>query len=359
MTFANSLMEGARNLILNCAELKKDETLVIITEDPKLGWYDTDVTDALVKEVTQMGIKPTLLEVGSPTNHRDPTIIGAVDRHDCTIFLSRIGDQDRFEVITPGKKTIMCYTRNAEMLASSYGTANYKAFLELKQAVNKILFRADTVRITCDQGTDISGSQKENIKGAVDDDVSVRRFPLGVPRPLDACQMSGYVALSKYLTPTGSKVYDPASIEIKETVIAQIQNGIISEFKGNLKIINKIQQHYKMVSEKFSIQGNNVHSFHAGIHPGCTYRSDARENPDRWANTVFTNPRVLHFHTCGNYSPGEICWMIIDPTVSIDNKNLWEKGRLCVNNFASTRICIENWPELKPMFANPSQDIGI
>ena len=33
-------MEGARNLILNCAELKKDETLVIITEDPKLGWYE-------------------------------------------------------------------------------------------------------------------------------------------------------------------------------------------------------------------------------------------------------------------------------------------------------------------------------
>jgi hypothetical protein len=358
MTFANSLKRGARNLILNCAELKKDETLVIISEDPKLGWYDADVTDALVKEVTQMGIKPTLLEVGGPTNYKDPTIIDAVDSHDCTIFLSRIGDQDRFEVITPGKKTIMCYARNAEMLASSYGNANYKAFIEVKQAVNNILLMADTVRITCDQGTDISGSLQRNVEEAVDD-VSVRRFPLGVPHPLEASQMSGYVALAKYLAPTGSKVYDPASIEIEETVLAQVQNGIISGFKGNVNTIKKIEQHYEMVSKKFNIQGNNVHSFHAGIHPGCAYKADARENPDLWANTVFTNPRVLHFHTCGNYSPGEICWMIIDPTVSIDNKNLWEKGCLCVNDFASMRICLENWPELKPMFQNPSQDIGV
>ena len=73
MTLANSLKVGARNLILNCAELKKDETLAIISEDPKLGWYDADVTDALVKEVTQMGIKPTLLKVGGPTNYKNPT----------------------------------------------------------------------------------------------------------------------------------------------------------------------------------------------------------------------------------------------------------------------------------------------
>ena len=171
--------------------------------------------------------------------------------------------------------------------------------------------------------------------------------------------MSGHVALDKYLTPTGSKVYSPASIEIKETVLAQIQNGIISQFEGNINNIKAIQEHYKMVSEKFSIQDNNVHSFHAGIHPGCAYLSDARENPDLWANTVFTNPRVLHFHTCGDYSPGEICWMIIDPTVSIDNKNLWEQGRLRVNDFVTTRACLKKWPELIPMFDNPSLQIGI
>ncbi len=71
MTLANVLKVGARNLILNCAELKKDETLAIISEDPKLGWYDADVTEALINEATLMGIKPTLLDVAGPKNYKD------------------------------------------------------------------------------------------------------------------------------------------------------------------------------------------------------------------------------------------------------------------------------------------------
>ena len=358
MTFASDLTTGARNLILNCAELKKEETLVIISEDPKFGWYDADVTEALYKEASSMGIDPTLLEVGKPTNDKNPAVVNAVDDHDCTIFLARIGDQDRFEVMAPGKKIIMCYARDATMLASAYGRADYKAFLHLKQAINDILFEADAIRITCDRGTDISGKILKK-KNEVSADVSVRRFPLGVPQPLDASQMSGRVALANYLTPTGSKMYEPASVEIKDIVLVEVKSGIISDFKGEAKNIKEIRGHYKMVSKKFNIQGNNVHSFHAGIHPGCAYLVDAIDDPDRWANTVFTNPRVLHFHTCGNYSPGEICWMVIDQTVAIDNKNLWEAGRLCVNDFEQTRQCLKDWPELEPMFTNPAQAIGV
>jgi hypothetical protein len=51
--------------------------------------------------------------------------------------------------------------------------------------------------------------------------------------------------------------------------------------------------------------------------------------------------------------------MVIDQTVSIDNKNLWEDGRLCVNNFEQTRQCLKEWPELKSMFISPEQTIGL
>jgi hypothetical protein len=358
MTFASDLTTGARNLLLNCAELKQEETLLIISEDPRLGWYESDVAEALYQEAGNLGIIPTLLEVGKPSNQKNLTVLNAVDSHDCTVFLARIGDQDRFEVLAPGKKTVMCYARDVRMLASTYGRADYRAFLHLKQAVNDILFEANTVRITCDHGTDISGKML-NKKSEMPGDVSVRRFPLGVPQPLNASQMSGRVALVNYLTPTGSKVYEPAAVEIEGIVFAEVSRGLISGFTGKKKTVEKIREHYKMVSEKFNIQGDNVHSFHAGIHPGCSYLSNATDDPDRWANTVFTNPRVLHFHTCGNYSPGEICWMIIDQTVSIDNKNLWEDGRLCINNFQQTRQCLKEWPELKSMFTSPEQTIGL
>jgi hypothetical protein len=358
MTFESDLRTGARNLLLNCAELKQEESVVIISEDPRLGWYEPDVAEALFQEAGNMGIIPTLLEVGKPSNQKDPVVVKAVDSHDCAIFLARIGDQDRFEAVASGKKTVMCYARDVRMLASTYGCADYRAFLHLKQAVNDILFDADTVRITCGHGTDISGEML-NKENEMSGDVSVRRFPLGVPQPLNASQMSGRVALVNYLTPTGSRVYEPAAVEIENIVFAEVSRGLISSFTGKLEVVEKIREHYKMVSEKFNIQGDNVHSFHAGIHPGCSYLSNAIDNPDRWANTVFTNPRVLHFHTCGNYSPGEICWMVIDHTLSIDNKNLWEDGRLCVNNFEQTRQCLKEWPELKSMFICPEQSIGL
>lgn len=182
---------------------------------------------------------------------------------------------------------------------------------------------------------------------------------MGVPQPVRASGMSGQVALIDFLTPTGSKVYDPPSIQIDNTVIANIENGIIIDFDGGKDDVEKIERHYKMVSEKFSIQGNYVHSFHAGIHPGTSYLLKASHDPDRWANTIFTNPRILHFHTCGNYAPGEICWMIIDHTLTVDNKILWDKGRLCVHEFHATRECLEKWSELVPMFAKPAQDIGV
>jgi hypothetical protein len=86
---------------------------------------------------------------------------------------------------------------------------------------------------------------------------------------------------------------------------------------------------------------------------------DAVDDPDRWSNSVFTNPRFLHVHTCGNYAPGEICWMLLDPTVSIDGTRMWDNGRFIPNAFSKTEQCIESWPELAPLFENPAQSIGL
>jgi hypothetical protein len=352
------LKAGAHNMLVNCANLTADETLVIICEDPALGWYDSDIAEALAAQARDMGIRPTMLHVGAPGNDKNPEVVDAVDSHDCALFLARIGDQDRFADPVPGKKTIMCYARDAAMLASSYGRADHRAFLQLKQAINDILLGAENIRMTCAQGTDISGGVSKSDREAPGD-VSVRRFPLGVPQPLDASELSGKVALANFLTPTGSKMYEPASVEIDDVVFVDVTSGLITGLSGDAGTIKDIRGHYQMVSDKFGIQDDNVHSFHAGIHPGCSYSSTAAADPDRWSNTVFTNPRVLHFHTCGDYAPGEICWMVIDHTLAVDGINLWQDGRLCPDAFEQTRQCLEDWPELKPMFANPSRAIGL
>ena len=63
-----NITKGAKNILENCADLSKNQTLLIISEDPLLGWYNKDITDALAAEAKGMGIKATILEVGGPEN---------------------------------------------------------------------------------------------------------------------------------------------------------------------------------------------------------------------------------------------------------------------------------------------------
>ncbi|MCP4070308.1 MAG: hypothetical protein GY742_01040 [Hyphomicrobiales bacterium] len=182
---------------------------------------------------------------------------------------------------------------------------------------------------------------------------------MGVPIPLDASRFSGRVALAHFLTPTGSKSYHPASIGLDGTTFVDVNDGRITGFSGEVDQIASIEAHYNMVATKFGIDRNIVHSWHAGIHPGCSYPASAARDPDRCSNTVFTNPRFLHLHTCGNYAPAEIFWMILDPTISMDGIKLWGNGRLELERFSQTSACLEKWTELKPLSENSSHDTGL
>ena len=41
-----NITKGAKNILENCADLSKNQTLLIISEDPVLEWYNKDITDA-------------------------------------------------------------------------------------------------------------------------------------------------------------------------------------------------------------------------------------------------------------------------------------------------------------------------
>ena len=66
MTGAPDLAAGCRNMLLNCARLKAGDSLLIVHEDPALGWYDREMADALADEARTLGIEPHLLQVAGP-----------------------------------------------------------------------------------------------------------------------------------------------------------------------------------------------------------------------------------------------------------------------------------------------------
>ena len=349
---------GARNLLINCAGLEKGQRLLVVHEDPDLGWYDLDAPLAVAAEAEKLRVPATLLAVGGPGNSPDPRVEEAIAGHDVIVFFARIGDQDRFAEPPPGKTIVMSYAQTRAMLASAFGTTDNRAFVALKDAVNSILLAAGDIDIRCPLGTALSGRVSESAR-ASPLDVSVRRFPVGVPQPIEAAGFFGRIALARYLTPTGSRVYDPAFLAIDQPVFAEVASGRIASFSGDAATVARVRAHHDRVAKLFRIDGDVVHSWHAGIHPGCAYPARAADNPDRWSNTAFANPRFLHFHCCGAYAPGEICWMVLDPTVLVDGQALWERGRLRVADFPATRDCLDDWPELELLFADPSDQIGL
>ena len=108
--------------------------------------------------------------------------------------------------------------------------------------------------------------------------------------------------------------------------MATIEAGRIVGFEGPKDLIRAVRHHYRRVGELFEIEEDVVHSWHAGIHPKAFYPISAVSNIERWGSVAFANPRYLHFHTCGNYAPGEIAWSIFDARVELDSKVYWEAG---------------------------------
>lgn len=349
---------GARNLLVNCAGLSAGDEILIIHEDPSLGWHDMAAPQAVAREAEKLGIQPRFLMVGAPGNMPDPIVEAAMEAASHVLFFARIGDQDRFGTSDPARRKVMSYARHAGVLASPFGTTDHHAMLRLKSAVNDALRSAMHIRITCPLGTDIAGAVPAPDPDGPKD-VTMQRFPAGVPMPVGAEHFDGKVMLARYLTPTGSKVYDPAWLEITQPVTARIERGRILRFEGRPQDTAAIQSHYTAVSRQFDLDPGVVHSWHAGIHPGCAYDADAGDDPDHWSNSVFQNPRILHFHTCGAYPPGEICWMVLDPTVELDGVALWKDGALTPDAFPAIRAAIDASSQLQALFAAPSRAVGV
>lgn len=322
----DQLAAGARNLLVGCAGLQAGQSVLIVHEDPRLGWYDAAAPAAVADEARRLGIAVWTQEVSGPTEGPPPDLAQAASLHDAIIFFARIGDQARFCEKTSSHVCVVSYARTAAELASEFGTRDHAAMVALRDRANLALQGAAEIGITCPLGTDVTGRPVHRETAAPD--VTIRRFPMAVPAPVEAVGFSGRVALSGYLTPTGSKVYQPAWLKLDCTVMAEMHVGRITGFDGPRDMVARIEDHYRTVAAQFSIDPWTVHSWHPGLHDGNRFAGSMEDNPDLWSNSVFAHPRWLHFHTCGAYPPGEICWMVRDATVRADGRALWSEGRL-------------------------------
>jgi hypothetical protein len=349
---------GALNLLRNCAHAAAGDRLLIAYEPPEYGYFDAKAVGVVTRAAESLGLRVDPVNVGfNPDNpHLPADLLARFEAADIILFLARLGDQLRFSEMPQGKTIIVSFALTRELFGSGFANGHHAAFLDLKSAVNEALDRAEHVRLTCPLGTEITGRPEMNL--TPEGDTTILRFPMSVFTPVPAHSFSGRAAMT-FLTGTGSKYYDDYSPEFSAPVFALMENGRLTGFEGTAKDVARANAQYDRVSGMFGIDRNFVHSWHAGIHPGCGYPWDMRQNYERWGGAAFGNPRILHFHTCGAYAPGEISWNIIDPTIEVDGVVLWETGVFRADRLPGGPAILARYPCVAALFDAPDRDIGL
>ncbi|MEM8729345.1 MAG: hypothetical protein AAGF79_05445 [Pseudomonadota bacterium] len=347
------------NLLVTCAEARPGDRLLIAYEPADLGYFDADILRDVTDGARRLGLQVHAVDVGfSPRAPQLPEdFLDRLAQTDVVLFLARLGDQLRFSDMPAGPTFVVCFALNSQLLGSRFGTADYRAFVDLKQAVDRRLLAAQRVVVTCPAGTHVEGAAATGTQNL--DDTTSRRFPMSVFSPVPAAGFSGRVALGGFLTGTGSQYYDGYTVTFDGQVFAHLEAGRLTGFSGAAGDVAKANAQYDRVSSLFGIDRDFVHSWHAGLHPGCGFPWPMRSHFERWGGAAFGNPRVLHFHTCGAYAPGEISWNLFDPTISVDGVALWENGRFYPDRLPEGAEILARFPSAAAAFATPDREVGL
>ena len=355
----SNLSMGARNLLENCARLRSGDRLLVLAEDAATGFYDPRLGDALRAGAEAMGVQATLRAVPfvPSVTGLPETLAPDIAQADQVLFLARLGDQLRFSPALADLHPVVSYALDTDMLGSGFGWAHHDAFEALKTCLNAALTAARHIRVTCPLGTDFEGpgARFPELAG----EVTVRRFPMSMFAPVPAGPYRGRIAQAGFLTGTGSTYYTPYSVALDGVLTVGFDGTRITGFDGSASDVATAHAHYDRVASGLGIDRDYVHSWHAGIHPGCAYRQQAGADLARWSGGAFGNPRLLHFHTCGAYAPGEISLNVVDPTIRLDGVAVWDHGRLHPERVPGGAEILARYPCAAHVFANPSPDIGL
>lgn len=339
--------------------------MLILAEDPALDHFEAGLAPAVAAAARRIGVDAQCVEIGfSPEPGDLPrSVLAQMRRADHIVYLARLGDQMRFRPLPHAARSVVSYATTCAALAGPFGTIPHAAMLALKAAINTAMLEAREIRVTCPLGSDLRGRITPAAGAAPGSealaDVGILRFPMAVFAPVPMAGFSGRIALARFLVGTGSIYYEPFLHALDGVVMVTVNGTRATGHDGPPDAVAGLRAHVADIAARFGLDGEFVHSWHAGIHPGCAYVGRAEDNPGRWTSSAFGNPRLLHVHTCGAYAPGEICWNLLDPTVTLDGVPLWQAGRLHPERIRGGSAVLDDCPELAALFDSPETAVGI
>jgi len=328
-TATGNPVSGARNLLCGCVGLRSGDEVLLVREDAGSGIYDESAPACVEDEARKLGASVYSLclpPVAGPESV--PRALQAAMEHvDHTIFFARMGDQLRFRKLPGAGTKTMVYALDAHLLGSEFSTIPYGFLQAVQKNLEAEIRKVSEWRITCPLGTDVVGqvdpSASEKMPPA---EFTLKLFPVATFAPLSCATMEGRVVLTRWINLSVTHDLEPRFIRLARPIIAVVKAGRIVDFEGERADILAVRRYYDQVSSQLGVDPDVVHSWHAGINPKAHFPGSAADHPFRWACMIFASPRHLHFHTCGDYPPGEITWAVVDATVTFDGREYWREG---------------------------------
>ena len=332
-------MLGATNLLEAAMELTSKDSILIIAEKPEYGVYDGDCTLFIQEAARSIAKTVNLIDVdfqhGLSELPAAAAELFAVSSK--VLFQARLGDTLRFDDLR--SNTTVSYAYNLEILGSLFCTTQHGLMEGLLNHLTRTIATSRAWRVATGRGEILSGRAA---LVAPENESSMKRFPICTIPPIDCRQAEGRIQVCRWITDTGHLSYPDSSFALAEDVTVEIKDGRIQAFDGNSRDVYLLQRHYDRVGSALGIDPFIIDSWHCGIHPKCAYRRRPDTDIATWGRQVFANPRYLHIHTCGSYTPGEICLSVTDATVQFDDRVFWNSGELTFYQWPEPRALIES-----------------
>ena len=330
-------------------------SLLMLAESPTHGLYDQEAVSVLVDVGREYAEAVALVEVEAYDDLADLPLraMELFKSSDYVLFQSRLGDSLRFEQVRPN--CTVSYAYNSSTLGSAFCTTSHSLMMQLDARLRGRLSTSRDWSVSTGEALRLSGSTSViNDQG----DSLIQRFPTSTIPPVSCADASGEILIAPWITSTAHRSYARESFALSAPVVATLGAGRIVDFSGHPADLVRLRDHYDYVGELFDIDVYHVDSWHVGIHPKCGYNGAPGNDIALWGRTIFGNPRYLHIHTCGAYTPGEICLSVIDATIEFDGDPLWDRGRLVFYEGQENRDLIKQYGLQPQQFIN-SAPIGV
>ena len=322
--------EGAKNLLLNCADVRPGDRVLLIGEDSDTPYFDPMLCDDLAHVASSLGAKPQVI-LAKPVSDASqfPTQVSeAMMDTDKTIFFSRLGDQVRFIKTAGNSQKIMCYTLTREHLGSPFALINFKSMKKLHDLICTTIQSAKTYRIEANNGTSLFSELPvaENGRAKSMANFSLDLFPVMIFPPVNFKNLHGKLVLEQFIQSSSTRAYTDSVFHIKSPIEVTIENSHMTHFDGDPIVIEGLRKHLERAADITGGDAYIINSWHTGINSHTFFEGDPYADLERWGTVAYGSPRYTHFHAAG-FNPGDISLHLFDASIYFDDRLYWDNGK--------------------------------